>query len=363
MRATFPHMGNLYISTKAMLQCLGVEVVLPPPSSKRTLSLGAKYGPEFACLPLKLNLGNFIEAWELGADTIIMAGGCGPCRFGYYAQIEQAILKDIGIEMQLLVLEPPERHISELMAKIRKIAGNKSWWQVIQAIRFGYQKAMAVDEVEMAAFRQRPLEIERGATDRAYNEAIKLIDNAFDTRELITAREKARSLMSDVPGVNNREILKIGIIGEIYTLLEPFTNQHLERRLGNLGVEVDRSIYLSEWINDHLLMGLVKGLRSKKEACRAAYPYLRHFVGGHGQETIGSAVNYARAGFHGLIQVFPFTCMPEIVAQSILPDISEDYGIPILTLIMDEHTGEAGLITRLEAFTDLIARQKNIKEA
>lgn len=169
--------------------------------------------------------------------------------------------------------------------------------------------------------------------------------------------------MSDVPGDNNREILKVGIVGEIYTLLEPFTNQHLERRLGNLGIEVDRSIYLSEWINDHLLMGLVKGLRSKKDACRAAHPYLRHFVGGHGQETIGSAVNYARAGFDGLIQVFPFTCMPEIVAQSILPDISEDYGIPILTLIMDEHTGEAGLVTRLEAFTDLIARKRNIKEA
>jgi len=55
--------------------------------------------------------------------------------------------------------------------------------------------------------------------------------------------------------------------------------------------------------------------------------------------------------------------MPEIVAESILPDISKDYGIHSLTLIMDENTGEAGMVTRLEAFTDLLARKKETKEA
>lgn len=363
MRATFPHMGNLTISLKAMLQFLGVEVVAPPPSSKKTMTLGAKHGPEFACMPLKLNLGNFIEAHELGADTIIMAGGCGPCRFGYYAQIEQAILKDIGCEMQLIVLEPPERHISELLVKIKRVAGNRSWWQVVQAIRFGYQKARAVDEVEMAAFRARPRELSPGATDVAYNEALDLIDRASSRNKLLVAQEKAVEIMAGVAVDEGRPVLKVGIIGEIYTLLEPFSNQYLERHLGRLGAEVDRSIYLSEWVNDHLLMGLVKGLRSKKEACDAAYPYLRHFVGGHGQETVGSAVNYAKSGYDGLIQVFPFTCMPEIVAESILPEVSANYGIPILTLIMDEHSGEAGMLTRLEAFTDLLARKKETKEA
>lgn len=363
MRATFPHMGNLYISLKGMLQFLGVDVVVPPPCSKKTLNLGAKYGPEFACMPLKLNLGNFIEAREMGADTIIMAGGCGPCRFGYYAQIEHAILKDLGIEMQLLVLEPPEKHISELLVKIRKIAGSRSWWQVIQAIRFGFQKARAVDEVEIAAFRSRPREVARGSTDAAYTGALELIDRAATPAELAAAREKANEIMAGVRVDHSRRLLKVGIVGEIYTLLEPFANQYLERHLGSLGVEVDRSIYLSEWVNDHLFLGLVKGLRSKKEACGAAYPYLRHFVGGHGQETVGSAVNYARSGCHGLIQVFPFTCMPEIVAESILPDVSYDYGLPVLTLVMDEHSGEAGMVTRLEAYTDLLARKGDLKEA
>lgn len=130
--------------------------------------------------------------------------------------------------------------------------------------------------------------------------------------------------------------------------------------MGYLGVEVDRSVYLSEWINNHLFGGLLKDGRSRKKVCAAAHPYLRHFVGGHGQETIGSTVLYAEDGVDGLVQIFPFTCMPEIVAESILPCVSSDLGIPSLTLIMDEHSGEAGIQTRLEAFVDLLEKKKEI---
>lgn len=362
MRVTFPHMGNLYIPIKAMLQYLGVDVVVPPTSSKRTLTVGAKYGPEFACLPLKLNLGNFIEASEKGADTIIMAGGCGPCRFGYYAQIEHAILKDLGHDMDLIVLEPPQKHLSELLVKIKKLSSNRSWWHIFQAIRFGYRKARAVDEVEMAAFRSRPREVTPGSTERAYVKSLEILDRADSHPALVDAIKNAEEIMSGVAVDSARPVVKVGLVGEIYTLLEPFSNQYLERNLGRLGAEVDRSIYLSEWVNDHVFMGLVKGLRSRKEACEAAYPYLRHFVGGHGQESVGNAVNFARAGYDGIIQVFPFTCMPEIVAESILPEMRAHYGVPVMIMIMDEHTGEAGTLTRLEAFVDLLARKKEAKE-
>jgi predicted nucleotide-binding protein (sugar kinase/HSP70/actin superfamily) len=49
--------------------------------------------------------------------------------------------------------------------------------------------------------------------------------------------------------------------------------------------------------------------------------------------------------------------MPEIVAQSILPRVSEEEGMPIMSLTIDEHTADAGLDTRLEAFCDLLAER------
>ena len=37
---------------------------------------------------------------------------------------------------------------------------------------------------------------------------------------------------------------------------------------------------------------------------------------------------------------------------------SKEFSKPILTLTIDEHTGEAGFVTRLEAFVDMLSRKK-----
>ena len=363
MIVTYPHMGYMWIGIKAMLEYLGVKVVIPPPSSKRTLALGAKHGPEFACLPLKLNLGNFMEAAEQGADTMMMAGGCGPCRFGYYAQVEHAILQDLNYNYKLVVLEPPEKRISELLVKIRYLTGNRPWLQVIKAIRFGFRKVLAVDELERISFKMRPREVVAGATDRAFNEALAEITPVREPAALPGAVLRAMEIMAGVAVDQSRPVLRVGLVGEIYTLLEPFVNQDMERHLGRMGVEVDRSIFLGEWINDHLFKGLYRGMRSAKDFRRSAGPYLNHFVGGHGQESVGATIMYARQGYDGVIQLLPFTCMPEIVAQSILPVVSKDTGLPTLSMIFDEQSGEAGMLTRLEAFVDLLAGNRRMKEA
>ncbi|HBT16035.1 MAG TPA: CoA protein activase, partial [Firmicutes bacterium] len=70
---------------------------------------------------------------------------------------------------------------------------------------------------------------------------------------------------------------------------------------------------------------------------------------GHGLESVAHSVAMAREGIDGIVHVLPFTCMPEIVAQSVLPQVSRDYQLPILTLVVDEHSAEAGVHTRLEA--------------
>jgi predicted nucleotide-binding protein (sugar kinase/HSP70/actin superfamily) len=93
----------------------------------------------------------------------------------------------------------------------------------------------------------------------------------------------------------------------------------------------------------------------------AARPYLGAMIGGHALETIGNSMIYASNGFDGIIQIYPFSCMPEIVAQSILPKVENETGIPVMTLIIDEMTGEAGYLTRVEAFMDLLSRRREEK--
>jgi len=356
LKITFPHMGNMYIPVKALLEYLDLEVVVPPFSSQKTLNLGVKYSPEFACLPLKINLGNFIEAKELGADTIIMAGGVGPCRFGLYAQVQKEILSELGYDYDGLVLEPPDKHLGQFISRLRKIIGTNSWWKVIEAIKFAYEKAYAVDLIEKKVQYLRPREKRTGTVDRIYGHILNTINEAQSYNSLYEATNLGLLKLEQVPQNYEAEVIRIGLVGEIYTLLEPFVSLDIEKELGRLGAHVTRSLYLSEWINSHLLMNFSKKVKPKPFA-ELAKPYLNHFVGGHGRETIGYAVGFAQEGYDGVIQIAPLTCMPEIVAHNILPKVRENYQIPLLTIYVDEQSGKAGVVTRLEAFIDLIRRR------
>jgi len=92
---------------------------------------------------------------------------------------------------------------------------------------------------------------------------------------------------------------------------------------------------------------------------KASREYLPMEIGGHARECIGEAMLSFKEGFDGAIQIFPMGCMPEIVSKSILPSISKDYDFPIMSLVVDDMTGEAGYITRVEAFLDLLERRRD----
>ena len=92
---------------------------------------------------------------------------------------------------------------------------------------------------------------------------------------------------------------------------------------------------------------------------KASRKYLSLEIGGHARECIGEAILSWKEGFDGAIQIYPLGCMPEIVSKSILPAISRDYDFPIMFSVVDDMTGEAGFITRLEAFIDLLERRRD----
>jgi predicted nucleotide-binding protein (sugar kinase/HSP70/actin superfamily) len=228
-------------------------------------------------------------------------------------------------------------------------------------MRFAWEKLMALEEVEKEVHRVRTREARRGMATAAYQKAIRKIDAAAAYASLRQVKNDALGELGLIPQAGETNRVKIGIVGEVYMVLEPFLNFGVERKLEEMGVDVARSIYIGDWAKTNLLLDWLR-LRDDRGIYAAARPYLNHFVGGHGVETVGQTVLYARKGFDGIVQVAPFTCMPEIVAESILPRVSEDLGIPVLTFFLDEHSGEAGCQTRLEAFVDLLERKKELQE-
>ncbi|GAJ18425.1 unnamed protein product, partial [marine sediment metagenome] len=87
---------------------------------------------------------------------------------------------------------------------------------------------------------------------------------------------------------------------------------------------------------------------------KAALPYLKRDIGGDGWESVGEKVLHSKE-YDGLIHLAPFTCMPEIVAQNIMPSTKEN--LPVLTILCDEQITKTGMLTRLEAFVDLLERK------
>lgn len=360
MKVAFPHMGGAGIAVKAFLDDLGVDVVVPPLCSSKTLELGSKYSPETACLPLKINIGNYVQGIEMGADTLIITGSCGPCRFGYYGVMEKEILKDMGYDVDIIVFDPPGENIGEFIRRVRKVINGKSIPYAFKSLYRGYMVARELDIMDRMMFNIRPREKFKGSVKNIYNDFLHRVNEAHGTGEALKFITETQARLKNIETDPAIDPIKIGIIGEIYTVIEPFVNLYLEEKLGSLGVEVDRSMTVSGWVKTNIFAKLA-GFNDEKVLEEAARPYLKIAIGGHAQQCIGNAVLYSQKGYDGVIQLLPFSCMPEIVASSILPSLSRNENIPSMTLVVDELTGESGYMTRLEAFVDMLERKKEAK--
>lgn len=362
MKLTFPHMGNIFIVAKAFLDTLKIDYIIPPFITKKTLEIGTSIAPEMACLPLKITLGTLIQAHNMGADTILMTGGHGPCRFGYYCEMQREILKDAGYDMKSMTLEMPDKGFSELIHRMKELSGGYHFFRLIKAAWYATRVSVMVDRLEIQMYKTRATEKTKGETKKIYKAFQDKVLNTKGAREIIKLIKSSSQAFNTVEKDLSYKPLKIGIVGEIYTTNDPHTSFNIQEKLADMGVEVLRKVTVSEWIVEHIIKGGLHLPRNMSFA-KAAKPYLPTMIGGHAQETIGNAVLFAQQGFDGVIQIYPLACMPEVVAQSILPQVEKDYGIPILTLIIDEMTGEAGYVTRLEAFVDLLKLRKERKNS
>ncbi len=358
MKISFPHMGYSHIAFKWLVNNMGHECIVPPEPNKKTLDLGVRYSPEFSCIPFKILMGTYLEVAEKGAEVILTSGGMGPCRAGYYWVMHQYILDEIGKDLKVIAFEPPLCDLRDFLSKLHRlrVGGGLSVKAFLRVLQLAWEKIKAIDDLELLSHEIRPYEEKRGDTTRALWKALEFVDKADKEDELNEARREGIRLLQGIPQEKNRDPLKIGIIGEIYVVLEPFANHYLQITLGEMGVHTERSIYLSSYTRKNTIVNL------EGDIFQIARPYLNEApIGGHGVNSIGETILYAHHGFDGVVQLAPFACIPEIVAKSIIPAVSRDFDLPVLTLFIDEQTGKAGVQTRLEAFVDLLEKQRERK--
>ncbi|WP_123053827.1 2-hydroxyglutaryl-CoA dehydratase [Clostridium sp. JN-1] len=358
MKITFPHFGYTYLAVKAIFDGLGIDYVIPPINNKTAIEIGTRYSPEEICLPFKIMIGNYIQSIEQGADTILIIGSCGPCRFGEYCELQMNILKKLGYGLNIIVLDKPSAiGIKELLNRLYKISSSSSvdTREKLRTLYTANKIINLLDKIERNVHLFAGYEMKRGWYKNIFKECIKKAYDCNDPYSMLKLLEHYDLMIRKAPLNKKKKPLKIAIVGEIYTIIEPFANLYIEDKLMDYEVCSYRRLSPSWWIKNTILS--IFNLNSI-DIRKASKEYLPLSIGGYARECVGESLIAKKDGFDGAIQILPMGCMPEIVSKSILPSVSRNNDFPIMTLIVDEMTGEAGYLTRIEAFLDLLERRR-----
>lgn len=341
---TFANFGNYTDIFKTLFEGLGLEILPPEKTNPEAISQGAKIAPEMYCLPLKVNLGNYLSAIKKGANTIFMATASGgSCRLRYYGVTQEKVLKEAGHNVNFIVFD---QNLFDIYSKIKEISG-ASFFQILKVFYYFWRKLSFIETLESKAQYLRPREIERGATDRLFIESISEVGNLRNEKVFPELKKEILKKFSQIKIKGKRDLPRVGLIGEIYTVCDPDVNFGMERKLGEAGIEVHREMNLSYHLKKKIFF---KDFFIQKKI----KPYLGSTVGGHGRDAIYEMLHYIKEDFDGVIHLLPAFCMPEISVRPILEKIHQDSGIPFLSLSLDEQVAEAGIDTRLEAFIDVV---------
>lgn len=274
----------------------------------------------------------------------------GPCRLGYYGELQESILRDLGYEFDMLnfatVTGKPAKEYVEICK--RKINPNVSIPRGVVNMLATFKLIECLDEANdyflaNAAFEDNPGDFERAR--QAYYADMR---NVTCEKEILAAQQAGLERYRSIPITKPANPVKVGLTGEYFTAVDEESNLGVEKKLLRMGVEVHRMLNMTN-----------RNLRYNEKNLRAsAADYITYDMGPTSSLTIAATLKYAQEGFDGVIHMKSSGCTPEIDCIPVLQHISHDMHMPILYLSYDSQTSDTGLDTRLEAFYDMLAMKK-----
>lgn len=350
MKLAFPLMGDYDIPSKYLFsKILNVDILDIPKITSKTIELGSKHSPDFLCTPFKYTLGTYIECLDKGADVLIQMGG--GCRYGYYYELQEQILKDLGYNFKYYNL------VSMGYTDIKKI------YSILKSIDPKISKFKAIYYTLITVKMVKYMDIiddyvrQNSAYSNKKDEFKRLVfeihSSFLKTKGLIDLNKKYRYYKKRLKKIDidkPKNNIKIGIIGELYTLMEPVANYNIEDMLINNKVEVKRFTNVT-----YLLFQ--KHRKSKKYL--KSLKNIKYKMGADAMDNIYYTKYLIDNSYDGIIHIKSSFCTPEIGSMGIINKMCEEANMPVIFLSMDTNTSKVGLETRIEAFLDMIEMRKN----
>jgi len=375
-----PTMAEAGVHTiSAAFRSVGIDAVAMPPSDEETLLLGGRFSSGEECLPQKVTLGDTLKLLVHGKVApekmaLFMPASNGPCRFGQYGPYMKMVLDDMGYGDVLFISPTCEDGYSGV--------GEHSG----ELLRTAWRAMVGGDLLEKLLLRIRPYETEKGAADRAFDEALRILCRAVEVpgekqgrklARIVGALREGRELFRKVPADFSSPRPLIGIVGEIFCRLNAFSNDDVLRKVEEAGGECWISD-VTEWVwytnadhhrelrrygktlsfemlgaklkwhyqrkDEHALVEVFKGdflgyeePHDIREVMELARPYLvPEGTLGEMLLSVGKSVYLYRKGADGILDINPFSCMNGIVSEAVYPRVSRDCdGFPVRVLYFD----------------------------
>jgi predicted CoA-substrate-specific enzyme activase len=379
-----PHMDDYNHVVAAAMRHYGVRGEALPPPDAESLELGRRFTSGKECYPCILTTGDIVKKAQAAdfdpcTSCFFMATSCGPCRFGQYNRHHRMVLDELGLaEVPMVLLDQTSEYAKDMQ---NMGTGFR---------RLSWQGIVAMDYMKKLLLRTRPYELHAGDADRAYDISVnELCRQIARYGKPGKAPQRARRRLEAVP-VNRAEARpKIGFIGEIYVRGTEFSNNYAVRRIEALGGEAAMPA-MQEWVDfidwerkqellRHRKFGKYVGqcascmvqkmdVRRISRSFRGALPHFFHetpipkvmrhaspYVNqaircGDTALGMGRAVEYAEHGFHGVVNLSPFNCLPSTIVDALLHRFSEhNPNVPVLRMVYDGSLQTSEQI-RTEAF-------------
>lgn len=351
IKLSYPIMGDYHVPAQYLLSnILKVEIITPPPITSKTIELGTKYSPEFVCTPFKYTLGTMIESIEKGASAVIQLGG--GCRYGYYGEVQEKILKDLGYDVILINLVTKGKvSVKRVSREFKKISPRFS---KIKALYYGFitfKMIKYMDSIDEYIRENIGFELEENSFDSL---KLEMLNSFSKIKGYFDLKNKYKYYAEEFQKLKVRKPdkpLKIGIVGELYTVMEPFSNYFLEKELAKNNIEIRR------FTNAYYL--LFQKRKESKLIMSLAEKYIKYPMGADAADNIARTKYLCDEGYDGIIHIKSSFCTPEIGAMPIINKIASEYEVPVIYFSFDSNTSETGIKTRLEAFYDMLEMRQN----
>lgn len=310
---------------RTFFEVLGAETVVSPNTTRGILASGAAVVVAETCLPTKIfcghcaALGNRVDFIFIPSVKSVEPQVYNCSKFVGLPDLVRQTGKDIAPVVDIEVdVNQGLRKVREELHRVGK-KFTRFPWKIDRAL----DRALSVDQEYQALMRSGltpPEAIERLFPDQRYTPtAVRITGNPVTTtRQLVVA-----------------------LIGHPYNIYDEYVNHNLIGRLRAMNLQLVTPEMIS-------LEGLNEGI-----SALVGKPYFTYE-----REVIGAGGYYLKGDVDGIISVVAFGCGPDsLMIDLVTRAAKRQYKKPLTNITIDEHTAEAGLVTRIEAFVDMLHRR------